>query len=81
MHPITVGESSAFVEEFSLPPTADGPLAGWPDDAARLRTEQFSLAASWAYLNHAATGPLPASHVRAAHQFLDAMAASRPPNL
>jgi len=56
----------------------EGRLGGWPRDAAELRAAEFPLTSSWAYLDHAATGPLPASHVRAAHRFLEETATSRP---
>jgi cysteine desulfurase/selenocysteine lyase len=76
--------SKAAVRSFqgvarSIVKADDGPLAGWPENIDRLRETEFPITKSWAYLNHAATGPLPASHVRAAHQFLGEMAATRPP--
>src|SRR5262249_21612681 len=43
----------------------------WPANIAWLREHEFPLAAKWAYVNHAASGPLPASHVRAAQTFLE----------
>jgi selenocysteine lyase/cysteine desulfurase len=52
--------------------------AEWPENIDWLRRNEFPLTESWAYLNHAATGPLPAAHVRAAEQFLRASSTSRP---
>ncbi len=47
-------------------------------DVERLRREEFPLAAEWAYLNHAGTGPLPVCHVLAAEACLRAMATAPP---
>jgi len=51
----------------------------WPANIAWLREHEFPLTASWAYVNHAACGPLPASHVRAAQQLLTSSSTTRPP--
>ncbi len=55
-----------------------GGAAQWPESIDRLREDEFPLTRSWAYLNHAATGPLPAAHLRAAHRFLDETSTTRP---
>jgi len=48
-------------------------------DFGAIRSSEFPLTESWAYLNHAGTGPLPRRHVKAASAFLEAMSARRPP--
>lgn len=47
-------------------------------DRVRLRSDEFPLAADWAYLNHAGSGPVPLTHVRAAETCLRAMAQEAP---